>query len=95
MNPITELPTEIDLELKKFEFKISKLNKEEMFHELMTLKFDSESNIYFIRKFLNKHGMNISRQIIRKSNREHAVIAFGYLSDKIHSLFKKLGRLRR
>ncbi len=57
------MPHEIELELKKFELKISKLNKEEMFKELMLLKFDSENNFYFIKKYLSKHGMKISRQI--------------------------------
>ena len=47
MNRKTVIPPEIELELKKFELKISKLNKEEMFRELM-LKFDSENNFYFI-----------------------------------------------
>jgi len=35
MDRITTMPPEIELELKKFELKISKLNKEEMFKELM------------------------------------------------------------
>lgn len=89
MNSINELPIEIELELKKFKFKISKMNKEEMFHELLVLKFDSESNLFFINKYLNKHGINLSRQIIRKRNTDHALVAFGYLSEQIHSLFKK------
>jgi ATP-dependent RNA circularization protein (DNA/RNA ligase family) len=83
------IPPEIELELKKFELKISKLNKEEMFKELMLLKFDSENNFYFIKKYLSKHGMKISRQIIQSHNTDHVVIAFGYLSEKIHKLFKK------
>ena len=62
------MPHEIELELKKFELKISKLNKEEMFKELMLLKFDSENNFYFIKKYLSKHGMKISRQIIQRHN---------------------------
>ena len=89
MDRITGMPYEIELELKKFELKISKLNKEEMFKELMLLKFDSENNFYFIKKYLNKHGMNISRQIIQSHNTDHVVITFGYLSEKIHKLFKK------
>ena len=89
MDRITTMPPEIELELKKFELKISKLNKEEMFKELMLLKFDSENNFYFIKKYLSKHGMKISRQIIRRHNTDHAVIAFGYLSEKIYKLFKK------
>ncbi|GIR03736.1 MAG: hypothetical protein CM15mP13_3300 [Pseudomonadota bacterium] len=89
MDRKTVIPPEIELELKKFELKISKLNKEEMFKELMLLKFDSENNFYFIRKYLSKHGMKISRQIIQSHNTDHAVIAFGYLSEKIHKLFKK------
>ena len=39
MDRKTVIPPEIELELKKFELKISKLNKEEMFKELMLLKF--------------------------------------------------------
>ena len=89
MDRITGMPYEIELELKKFELKISKLNKEEMFKELMLLKFDSENNFYFIKKYLNKHGMNISRQIIQSHNTDHVVITFGYLSEKIHKLFNK------
>ena len=89
MDRITEMPHEIELELKKFELKISKLNKEEMFKELMLLKFDSENNFYFIKKYLSKHGMKISRQIIQKHNTDHVVIAFGYLSEKMHKLFQK------
>ena len=89
MDRKTVIPPEIELELKKFELKISKLNKEEMFKELMLLKFDSENNFYFIRKYLSKHGMKISRQIIQSHNTDHAVITFGYLSEKIHKLFKK------
>ena len=89
MDRKTVIPPEIELELKKFELKISKLNKEEMFKELMLLKFDSENNFYFIRKYLSKHGMKISRQIIQSHNTDHVVIAFGYLSEKIHKLFKK------
>ena len=89
MDRITTMPPEIELELKKFELKISKLDKEEMFKELMLLKFDSENNFYFIKKYLSKHGMKISRQIIQRHNTDHAVIAFGYLSEKIHKLFKK------
>ena len=46
MDRITTMPPEIELELKKFELKISKLNKEEMFKELMLLKFDSENNFF-------------------------------------------------
>ena len=65
MDRVTAMPHEIELELKKFELKISKLNKEEMFKELMLLKFDSENNFYFIKKYLSKHGMKISRQIIQ------------------------------
>jgi hypothetical protein len=61
-----------------------------MIKELMLLKFDSENNFYFIRKYLSKHGMKISRQIIQRHNTDHAVIAFGYLSEKIHKLFKKI-----
>ena len=52
MDRVTAMPHEIELELKKFELKISKLNKEEMFKELMLLKFDSENNFYFIKKYL-------------------------------------------
>ena len=89
MDRITTMPPEIELELKKFELKISKLDKEEMFKELMLLKFDSENNFYFIKKYLSKHGMKISRQIIRSHNKDHVVVAFGYLSEKIHKLFKK------
>ena len=89
MDRKTVIPPEIELELKKFELKISKLNKEEMFKELMLLKFDSENNFYFIRKYLSRHGMKISRQIIQRHNTDHTVIAFGYLSEKIHKLFKK------
>ena len=89
MDRITTMPTEIELELKKFELKICKLNKEEMFKELMLLKFDSENNFYFIKKHLSKHGMKISRQIIQSHNTDHVVITFGYLSEKIHKLFKK------
>ena len=89
MDRITTIPPEIELELKKFELKISKLNKEEMFKELMLLKFDSENNFYFIKKYLSKHGMKISRQIIQSHNTDHAVIVFGYLSEKIYKLFKK------
>ena len=89
MDRITAVPTEIELELKKFELKISKLSKEEMFKELILLKFDSENNFYFIKKYLSKHGMTISRQIIRRHNTDHVVIAFGYVSEKIHKLFKK------
>ena len=33
--------------------------------------------------------MKISRQIIRSHNTDHVVVAFGYLSEKIHKLFKK------
>ena len=88
MDRITAMPHELELELKKFELKISKLNKEEMFKELMLLKFDSENNFYFIKKYLSKHGMKISRQIIQKHNTDHAVVAFGYLSEKIYTLFK-------
>ena len=40
MDRITGMPNEIEFELKKFELKISKLNKEELFKELMLLKFD-------------------------------------------------------
>ena len=65
MDCITLIPPERELELKKFEIKISKLKKEEMFCELMLLKFDSENNFYFIKRYLSKHGMKISRQIIR------------------------------
>ena len=90
MDRITAVPPEIELELKKFELKISKLSKEEMFKELLLLKFDSENNFYFIKKYLSKHGMTISRQIIRRRNTDHVVIAFGYLSEKIHKLFKKI-----
>ena len=50
MDRTTAMPHEIELELKKFEFKVSKLNKEEMFKELMQLKFDSENNFYFIKR---------------------------------------------
>ena len=89
MDRITTMPPEIELELKKFELKISKLDKEEMFKELMLLKFDSENNFYFIKKYLSKHGIKISRQIIRSHNTDHVVVAFGYLSEKIHKLFKK------
>ena len=89
MDRITTIPPELELELKKFELKISKLSKEEMFKELMLLKFDSENNFYFIKKYLSKHGMKISRQIIQSHNTDHVVIAFGYLSEKIHKLFKK------
>ena len=89
MDQVTAMPHEIELELKKFELKISKLNKEEMFKELMLLKFDSENNFYFIKKYLSKHGMKISRQIIQRHNTDHVVIAFGYLSEKMHKLFKK------
>ena len=89
MDRITTMPPEIELELKKFELKISKLDKEEMFKELMLLKFDSENNFYFIKKYLSKHGMKISRQIIRSHNTDHVVVAFGYLSEKIYKLFKK------
>ena len=89
MDRINNLPTEIELELKKFELKISKLNREEMFRELMILKFDSENNFYFIKKYLIKHGMKISRQIIKKNNKDHVVITFGYFSERIHKLFKK------
>ena len=89
MDRKTVVPPEIELELKKFELKISKLNKEEMFKELMLLKFDSESNFYFIKKYLSKHGMKISRQIIQRHNTDHIVVAFGYLSENIHKLFKK------
>ena len=60
-----------------------------MFKELMLLKFDSENNFYFIKKYLSKHGMKISRQIIQSHNTDHVVIAFGYLSETIHKLFKK------
>ena len=80
MDRINAMPHEIELELKKFELKISKLSKEEMFKELMLLKFDSENNFYFIKKYLSKHGMKISRQIIQRHNTDHVVIAFGYLS---------------
>ena len=55
MDRVTAMPHEIELELKKFELKISKLNKKEMFKELMLLKFDSENNFYFIKKYLSKH----------------------------------------
>ena len=89
MDRVTAMPHEIELELIKFELKISKLNKEEMFKELMLLKFDSENNFYFIKKYLSKHGMKISRQIIQRHNTDHIVIAFGYLSEKMHKLFKK------
>ena len=89
MDRITGMPNEIEFELKKFELKISKLNKEELFKELMLLKFDSENNFYFIKKYLSKHGMKISRQIIQSHNTDHVVITFGYLSEKIHKLFKK------
>tara|TARA_Y100001978_G_scaffold47853_1_gene42961 strand:+ start:111 stop:437 length:327 start_codon:yes stop_codon:yes gene_type:complete len=89
MERITGMPNEIEFELKKFELKISKLNKEELFKELMLLKFDSENNFYFIKKYLSKHGMKISRQIIQSHNTDHVVITFGYLSEKIHKLFKK------
>ena len=33
--------------------------------------------------------MKISRQIIQSHNTDHVVITFGYLSEKIHKLFKK------
>ena len=33
--------------------------------------------------------MKISRQIIQSHNADHVVITFGYLSEKIHKLFKK------
>ena len=89
MDRTTVIPPEIELELKKFELKISKLNKEEMFRELMLLKFDSENNFYFIKRYLSKHGMKISRQIIQKHNKDHVVITFGYFSERIHKLFKK------
>ena len=89
MERIIGMPNEIEFELKKFELKISKLNKEELFKELMLLKFDSENNFYFIKKYLSKHGMKISRQIIQSHNTDHVVITFGYLSEKIHKLFKK------
>ncbi|OUL43946.1 hypothetical protein B0W81_01075 [Prochlorococcus sp. HOT_208_60] len=89
MDRKTVIPPEIELELKKFEIKISKLNKEEMFKELMLLKFDSENNFYFIRQYLSKHGIKISRQIIQSHNTDHVVIAFGYLSEKIYKLLKK------
>jgi len=89
MDRITGMPNEIEFELKKFELKISKLNKEELFKELMLLKFDSENNFYFIKKYLSKHGMKISRQIIQSHKTDHIVITFGYLSEKIHKLFKK------
>ena len=88
MDRINTMPHEIELELKKFELKVSKLSKEEMFKELMLLKFDSENNFYFIKKYLSKHGMKISRQIIQRHNTDHVVIAFGYLSEKIRKLFK-------
>ncbi len=88
MDRINTMPHEIELELKKFELKVSKLSKEEMFKELMLLKFDSENNFYFIKKYLSKHGMKISRQIIQSHNTDHVVIAFGYLSEKIRKLFK-------
>ena len=55
MDRLTAMPHEIELELKKFELKIFKINKEEMFKELMLLKFDSENNFYFIKKYLSKH----------------------------------------
>ena len=86
MDRINTMPHEIELELKKFELKVSKLSKEEMFKELMLLKFDSENNFYFIKKYLSKHGMKISRQIIQIHNTYHVVIAFGYLSEKIHKM---------
>ena len=89
MDRKTVVPPEIELELKKFELKISRLNQEEMFKELMLLKFDSENNFYFIKKYLSKHGMKISRQIIQRHNTDHVVIAFGYLSKKMHKLFQK------
>ena len=89
MNRKTVIPPEIELELKKFELKISQLNKEEMFKELMLLKFDSESNFYFIKQYLSKHGIKISRQINQRHNTDHVVIAFGYLSEKMHKLFQK------
>jgi len=89
MDRTTAMPHEIELELKKFEFKVSKLNKEEMFKELMQLKFDSENNFYFIKRYLSTHGMKISRQIIQSHNKDHVVIAFGYLSKKMHKLYKK------
>ena len=88
MDRINTMPHEIELELKKFELKVSKLSKEEIFKELMLLKFDSENNFYFIKKYLSKHGMKISRQIIQSHNTDHVVIAFGYLSEKIRKLFK-------
>ena len=50
MDRKTVIPPEIELELKKFELKISKLNKEEMFKELMLLKFDSENISIYSRK---------------------------------------------
>ena len=90
MDRKTAVPPEIELELKKFELKISKLNKEEMFRELMLLKFDSENNFYFIKKYLSKHGIKISRQIIQSHNTDHVVIAFGYLSERIRKLFKNI-----
>ena len=90
MDRKTAVPPEIELELKKFEIKISTLKKEEMFKELMLLKFDSETNFYFIKKYLSKHGIKISRQIIQSHNTDHVVIAFGYLSERIHKLFKKI-----
>ena len=90
MDRKTAVPPEIELELKKFEIKISSLNKEEMFKELMLLKFDSETNFYFIKKYLSKHGIKISRQIIQSHNTDHVVIAFGYLSERIHKLFKNI-----
>ena len=71
MDRITVIPPEIELELKKFELKISKLNKEEMFRELMLLKFDSENNFYFIKRYLTKHGIKILRKIIRIHNTDH------------------------
>ena len=33
--------------------------------------------------------MKISRQIIQSHNKDHVVIAFGYLSKKMHKLYKK------
>ena len=33
--------------------------------------------------------MKISRQIIQRHNTDHVVIAFGYLSEKMHKLFKR------
>ena len=60
MDRLTAMPHEIELELKKFELKISKLNKEEMFKELMLLKFDSKNNFYFIKKYLRENNLLIS-----------------------------------